>query len=146
MEFLPCSGLRPSPVTRRSQGISQAHSVHVAGENEMCWTPRPTRALWVVPGGGVEPPRPEGRRILSVTPQFRKSHCRSIFRDLRARLQRDRCSSERSCAALLHPLCAHCYLLEVTHRLRRTTVSSSVCIRNPPFESHLDTRAALLST
>ena len=27
--------------------------------------PRPTRALWMVPGGGVEPPRPEGRRILS---------------------------------------------------------------------------------
>jgi hypothetical protein len=30
----------------------------------MCWSPRPKRLLRLVPGGGVEPPRPEGRRIL----------------------------------------------------------------------------------
>jgi hypothetical protein len=46
----------------------------------------------LVPGGGVEPPRPEGRRILSVTLDFRKSKRISVFYRLPLESSRDRCS------------------------------------------------------
>jgi hypothetical protein len=60
-----------------------------------------------VPGGGVEPPRAEARRILSVTPDFYKSYRSSIFCNLDLKASRDWCSSDQSCMGLLRTLCAH---------------------------------------
>jgi hypothetical protein len=37
--------------------------------------PRPARLLWLVPGGGVEPPRPEGRRILRASKSLTLQYC-----------------------------------------------------------------------
>jgi len=65
------------------------------------------RLLALVPGGGVEPPRAEARRILSVTPDFCKSYRSSIFCNLDLKVSRDWCSSDQSCMGLLRTLCAH---------------------------------------
>jgi hypothetical protein len=61
----------------------------------------------VVPGGGVEPPKAEARRILSVTLDLRKFHRHSIFYDLHFKWSRDWCSPDESRAGPLRTLCAH---------------------------------------
>jgi hypothetical protein len=40
----------------------------------MLWEPRPAQPLRMVPGGGIDPPRAEARRILSPTQTFFKLH------------------------------------------------------------------------
>jgi hypothetical protein len=48
----------------------------------------------MVPGGGVEPPRPEGRRILSVMTHSLQVYALQHFCDLHLTLQRDWCGSD----------------------------------------------------
>src|SRR5882672_2460349 len=62
---LDCAGLHPFPVTKASQELSRGWVLVESLGVRMLREPRPARLLWLVPGGGVEPPRPEGRRILS---------------------------------------------------------------------------------
>ncbi len=56
--------MRPIPISRPSAEV--AASAEVVYETSPCFG-------IVVPGGGVEPPRPEGRRILSPMDQSQKT-------------------------------------------------------------------------
>jgi hypothetical protein len=66
--FCVCAGLRRSALSSRHKGVTSPISrLFLLRSPRVFYVLRPASdaAFVMVPGGGVEPPRPEGRRILS---------------------------------------------------------------------------------
>jgi hypothetical protein len=114
------SSLRRILITRRFRVVTKEFIAKAPYARNLA----SSRALWLVPGGGVEPPRAEARRILSGRPGFCKSWPFSIFYYLHFSLPRDWCSSKGSRAAWLCTLYAH---LRPAHR---PEFYAATCIHN----------------